>query len=203
MPRCRSSRSQATQQALIDAARATFSERGVQSASLDDIAGRANVTKATLYYHFESKDDLYLAVQDAYLDELEQRIERLREQAHGPTEAFVGAVDLAIDEAMDPSKRYLHTRELSTMGAAGVSRARSRRLSFQHHFELVVRSAQAEGKVIPGDPGILVRMMTTTVLSGVWYNPDGPMSPDDFRALLRRIVLRGLLFTEPRPASTS
>ena len=106
-------------------------------------------------------------------------------------------------EAMDPSKRYLHTRELSTMGATGVSRARSRRLSFQHHFELVVRSAQAEGKVIPGDPGILVRMMTTTVLSGVWYNPDGTMSPDDFRALLRRIVLRGLLFTEPRPASTS
>ena len=57
-----------TRTRIIGAAEALFYEHGLRSVSVDAIAERAGVTKRTLYYHFESKDELiaaYLAARDA------------------------------------------------------------------------------------------------------------------------------------------
>lgn len=57
-----------TRTRIIGAAEALFYEHGLRSVSVDAIAERAGFTKRTLYYHFESKDELiaaYLAARDA------------------------------------------------------------------------------------------------------------------------------------------
>ncbi|WP_439572811.1 TetR/AcrR family transcriptional regulator [Phreatobacter sp.] len=56
-----------TRSIIVEAADALFYERGLRSVSMDEIAERAGVTKRTLYYHFDSKDELiaaYLAARD-------------------------------------------------------------------------------------------------------------------------------------------
>ncbi|WP_285539559.1 TetR/AcrR family transcriptional regulator [Brucella sp. NBRC 12950] len=53
-----------TRDRIINAAAKLFSMDGVRAVSLDAVAEKAGVTKRTLYYHFESKDDLIAA----YLD---------------------------------------------------------------------------------------------------------------------------------------
>jgi AcrR family transcriptional regulator len=58
-----------TRQRIIDAARAEFAESGYPGARVDQIASRAGVNKAMIYYHFNSKKNLYLEVIRAfYLD---------------------------------------------------------------------------------------------------------------------------------------
>jgi AcrR family transcriptional regulator len=47
---------------LLDAAEEEFAARGVDAATLADIAARARVTRPALLYHFGSKDELYAAV---------------------------------------------------------------------------------------------------------------------------------------------
>ena len=47
---------------IIEAARKVFFERGLVAATMDEIAEAAELSKATLYLHFPSKEDLYLAV---------------------------------------------------------------------------------------------------------------------------------------------
>jgi AcrR family transcriptional regulator len=47
---------------LLDVAEAVFATRGVQAASMDEIAEAAGVTKPILYDHFGSKDRLIAAV---------------------------------------------------------------------------------------------------------------------------------------------
>lgn len=52
---------------IIDAANALFYSEGIRAVSVDAIAEKAGLTKKTLYYHFESKDDLvaaYLTARD-------------------------------------------------------------------------------------------------------------------------------------------
>jgi AcrR family transcriptional regulator len=44
---------------ILDAALATFSQSGYHSASIDDIAREAGVSKALIYEHFASKQELY------------------------------------------------------------------------------------------------------------------------------------------------
>jgi len=50
-----------TRQRILDAAYALFWRQGFLRVSMDEIAGRTNVTKRTLYQHFRSKDDLITA----------------------------------------------------------------------------------------------------------------------------------------------
>ncbi len=47
---------------ILDAAAAVFAHRGVDGASMDAIARRAELGKATLYYYFRTKDELHRAV---------------------------------------------------------------------------------------------------------------------------------------------
>ena len=50
----------AKQKLILDAARKLFFERGYDSTSMDEVARKAGVSKATVYAHFESKDNLLL-----------------------------------------------------------------------------------------------------------------------------------------------
>lgn len=47
---------------IIDAAERIFFSKGIQNATMDDIAQEAELSKGTLYLYFESKLDLYLAI---------------------------------------------------------------------------------------------------------------------------------------------
>src|ERR1700758_5131163 len=51
-----------TRDRILDVALELFTEKGFDGTSLREIAERLDVTKAALYYHFESKDDILLAL---------------------------------------------------------------------------------------------------------------------------------------------
>lgn len=52
----------ATKQEILMAATSIFAEQGFGAASISKIATAAGVSKATVFHHFESKDNLYLEV---------------------------------------------------------------------------------------------------------------------------------------------
>ena len=52
---------------LLDAAAACFSRDGFEAASMRAIADEASMRTASIYYHFESKDDLLVAVHEEAL----------------------------------------------------------------------------------------------------------------------------------------
>jgi AcrR family transcriptional regulator len=59
---------------ILDSALAVFSESGYHSASIDDIAREAGVSKALIYDHFASKQELYADLIARNARELTQRI---------------------------------------------------------------------------------------------------------------------------------
>jgi AcrR family transcriptional regulator len=57
-----------TRERIVSAASKLFYSEGIRAVSVDAVAEKAGVTKRTLYYHFDSKDDLIAA----YLEERDQ-----------------------------------------------------------------------------------------------------------------------------------
>jgi len=55
---------------ILDAAKQVFAEEGLEGASLRAIAVKAGYTPAALYFHFESKEDIYAEVLKASLASL-------------------------------------------------------------------------------------------------------------------------------------
>ena len=60
--------------AILDAALTAFSQKGYHATSLDDIAREAGVSKALIYEHFASKQELYADLIARNARELTQRV---------------------------------------------------------------------------------------------------------------------------------
>ncbi len=88
-----------TQEAILLAATHVFAEKGYGESRVDEIARRAGVNKATLYYHVGDKDALYAAVMERVLGATAERVLAAVESAEGPEErlrAFImGIADMA------------------------------------------------------------------------------------------------------------
>ena len=65
----------AVRRRLLDAALEVFAEQGFASASLDQVAEAAGLTKGAIYSNFASKDDLFFAMMK---DQVMKRIEAVR-----------------------------------------------------------------------------------------------------------------------------
>ncbi len=62
-------------QQILAGARAAFTELGFERATVDDIAARAGVSKATLYNHFHEKRALFIATFDAAAEGMRAELE--------------------------------------------------------------------------------------------------------------------------------
>jgi AcrR family transcriptional regulator len=77
MPRLsRSEKKELTTAQLLETARKVFLERGYHRSTLDDIADSAGFTKGAVYSRFRSKDELFFALYDQWVDD---RIAELRD----------------------------------------------------------------------------------------------------------------------------
>src|SRR6478752_4741843 len=57
-----------TRRELVNSALHLFEQDGFDRTTLQQIVGRANLTKGAFYHHFESKEDLLWQIQNEYLD---------------------------------------------------------------------------------------------------------------------------------------
>jgi AcrR family transcriptional regulator len=77
---------------LVGVADAVFSERGVASSSMEEIADRAGVTKPVLYDHFGSKDGLLAAVVLHAGEELATTTLEAVDSSSGPEDALASGL---------------------------------------------------------------------------------------------------------------
>lgn len=69
--------------AILEAAQTVFADHGFHAASIDDIARAAGISKALIYEHFESKQELYASLLDQEANELFSRLATAVSQVDG------------------------------------------------------------------------------------------------------------------------
>jgi AcrR family transcriptional regulator len=80
----RKQRQERTRARLMDSAAAVAARRGIEGASLDEVAGLAGVTKGAVYANFSNKEDLFLAMLDAHFDARLAEIDRILSTSADP-----------------------------------------------------------------------------------------------------------------------
>lgn len=85
---------EARAEAIVDAAERAFSERGIDTATMADVARHARLSRALLYTYFADKDDLLMAVAHRGQTELLDRFERAA-AVPGPGRARIGGIGAA------------------------------------------------------------------------------------------------------------
>ena len=108
---------------LLAVARRLFGRSGFHGVSMDQVAREAGVTKPILYDHFDSKEELYIALLDADAQELERQVRAALTAKTGNRErirrSFQAYFDF-VDEHAAGFKLFLQ----ETMGADDVFRSK-------------------------------------------------------------------------------
>jgi AcrR family transcriptional regulator len=86
-----------TMAGILEVATAEFAAKGLSGARIDEIAATTKTSKRMIYYYFESKEGLYIAV----LEEAYRRIRQIEQQLHledlAPEEALRKLVGFTVD----------------------------------------------------------------------------------------------------------
>jgi AcrR family transcriptional regulator len=157
---------------LLLVAAQTFTERGYDGTSMEDLARELGITKSAIYHHVSGKDELLRLATDRALDGLAAVIAEavaVRGRAIDRLEYVVRrSVEVLVDEL--PFVTLL----LRVRGNTAVERhAIARRREIDHALSALVAQAEAEGDVRPDvDPALTARLLFGMVNSLVeWYRP--------------------------------
>lgn len=153
-------------QRILDQATQLFMERGYHGLSMREIAEAVQVSKAGLYYHFQDKEQLFLAILNYGLDQLNQAMQAA-EQTSGGVEPRLQALLRAIMRvsASQRAVMRLASHELAHLSAATQASFRQRYYDqFIGRIERIVRDAIAQGEIKAIDPHL-----ATWVFLGMVY----------------------------------
>ena len=82
---------------ILDVAEALFARRGFAGVGLREVADRVGLGKSSLFHHFRSKADLYLAVLRRVLGRIDERVRPSFEGGGSPAERLDRGIDALVD----------------------------------------------------------------------------------------------------------
>jgi AcrR family transcriptional regulator len=152
-------------EAVLQAARRVFIQRGYAGASLEAIADEAGFSKGVVYSQFGSKPDLFFALLERRIDERAAQNERIVAQSAG-VDALGELTQAANRYAADSGWPYL----LTEFRALAMRDPELNRRYAQAHSRSVESLASALGRVYEGagvDPTVPVRSLAEFFLGAV------------------------------------
>jgi AcrR family transcriptional regulator len=146
--RSQAERSQATRDALIEAARKLFAKRGYAEVGTEEIVRAAGLTRGALYHHFGGKRELLAAVYEQIEQELAERIASAALGATDPLEAMRAGTEMFLDACLEPEVQRIVLLD----APAVLGWERWREIAAEHGLgliELTLQSAIDAGAIAP------------------------------------------------------
>ena len=85
--------------ALVEAGCEIIAQKGIDAATMQEIAERADVGAGTIYSYFKSKDELAVSVMETVMHRLAVRIENVTDTFDDPAQVYAFGVRMVIDAA--------------------------------------------------------------------------------------------------------
>ena len=126
--------------------------RGYHSTSLEDVADRLDLTKASLYYYFDSKEALVAACLSMVADETLERLVAVTRQELAPAELLTQLIEteLTISVTEFPESSQLFLRQYDWPESIG-QQVREWRVEHDHVFASVISRGVEQGVFSPVD----------------------------------------------------
>ena len=185
--------------AVLRAAAELFNEFGYHATSLAMVAERLQVTKPTLYYYIENKEEILFEC-------VRLGLELLRTAIAGATASGGTALDklkaamheYALIVTQDFGMCLIRVGE-DPLAPEARKKLRGLKAELDHEFRALIEAGIAEGSLAPCDPK-LAAFTLAGALSwiGRWYDPEGPLSAEAIARDSTAVLMHGL---SVRPAA--
>lgn len=157
--------------AILNVAAQVVSEHGYHNTSLEMVADRVDLTKASLYHYFDSKDDLFSACFQAVAEKTIARLAAVANAAPTPLDALRDLIleQLEIFVHDDPDMARLFLQYQDWPESMREEQRHWRRLHEQI-FVTVVEEGVASGQLHPRDPRVALHCMHGSInFVPIWF----------------------------------
>jgi AcrR family transcriptional regulator len=201
--RSRITKADKTRARVIEAAKRLIQEDGSDRVTLRRIAAAAKMEAGSIYYHFDSRDEIIRAVLESGVGGARQAVRQAIAEAgpgSSPLVRFRAALRAHVSYTIQEhfSSRLKAIRRLP-------KRLRDHHMKQERQYAAIfadlLYEAQRKGLLRAGFNLSVVRMLGMGALTWVaeWYDADGPMTPDDIADELMRVLEGGIV---KQPATT-
>ena len=165
-------------EAVILAAARAFRARGYHNTSLDDIASELHVSKPTIYYYVENKEQILFECFRTGLDQIKAALTEL-DDGKGPARERLIALVRRYAEAIAGEFGWCMVRaEDQDLSPAMSKRIQALKSEIDQGIRKLIKEGMDDGSIRPCDP-----KMTAFALAGAlnwishWYRQDDSLSP--------------------------
>jgi AcrR family transcriptional regulator len=191
---------QTTRERILSAAVQVFAEKGYHATRVDEIVEASGTSKGSVYFHFESKQEIFLALIDQFAARLEKTVmEAILRESDG-----ISRVNAALQSCMDVFHEYEGLAKIFLIQAVGLGTTfEQKRLEIYDRFVMAIKlyldQALAEGDIPPIDTEVAAIAWMGAISEVVirWVLTGHP-APERSIAALRVVLLRSIGIAEAR-----
>ncbi|SHN46732.1 TetR/AcrR family transcriptional regulator [Cryptosporangium aurantiacum] len=176
---------------IIDVAAGLFTERGYHETSLETLAAAVGIRKASLYYHYPSKDAILLEIHEEMIEHL---LGRARERTGSPTERLRGVMrDLVELMELFPGRLQIFFEHYRELPAAERAASTAKRDEYHAILVGILRDGVEAGEFAIDD----VELTALSILGSCnwtyqWFRPGGRLSATEVADGFLRVLLGGI-----------
>lgn len=175
-------------QQILEAAARQFSAYGYQGANMRDVAADAGVLAGSIYYHFESKEALFVAVHEAAVDMMTEAVRAAVSGIDEPWQRLEEAA-AAHCEALNGTNAFMGV--IAPIFPLVAGSVRDELTAQRDLYEGMFAALIGEIEMPPNVDAKIFRLHILAALNGTkfWYRPLGMEPAEIGRQLIR--MLRG------------
>jgi AcrR family transcriptional regulator len=183
---------------LVAVGRSLFAEKGFEATSIEEIAGRAGVSKPVVYEHFGGKEGLYAVVVDREMGDLLDRLTQALAAAHPRVLVERAALALLtyIEEETDGFRILVRDSPIAGTGGTFSSLLNDVASQVEHILGREFAARKLDTKLAPMYAQMLVGMVAVT---GTWWLEERKPKREDVAAHLVNLGWNGLAHLEAKP----
>ncbi|QDG75519.1 TetR/AcrR family transcriptional regulator [Labrenzia sp. PHM005] len=155
---------------IVEAAIAEFQEKGFAGASMDRISERAQVSKRTVYNHFESKETLFKAINQCLADQINSALEVPYDPDKPIRDALIelgwAEGELMVNPCFMSLARMIMSETIRDPELAADMNARMTKLTVFAEF---MERATSEGRLAVNDPNVAAEQFLGLIKSRSFF----------------------------------
>jgi AcrR family transcriptional regulator len=177
--------------AALTGALSAFLEFGYHGATMRTIAERADLSVPGLYHHYDSKQDMLVALLDVTMGDLRRRTEAALGHGCDPVERFTHVVEcLALYHTHRRELAFVGASEMRSLEPAARARVAALRVSEQRTVDTTVEDGVRAGLFATTRPHEAARAVVTMCTAlAQWYRHDGPAPAEHVAGLYVEFAL--------------
>lgn len=160
-----------TKEVVLATATQLFIKQGYKNVSMDDVASACNVTKATIYYYFPTKGDLYESALIGMMERIRLHIERILTVEKPFQERLGQLAEVHLSATVDIDMRNFMREATINLSDAQLEKVHAAENAMYETIEHALQIEMEKGTIIQGNAKFYAH--TFMALLTVGYFKDG------------------------------